>query len=89
MGSLHWFPMYEGNDFEWGLPLALRSEWANIFDGKILVFPVREGGSMDLEVCLIPRPCLGLRSKWHLCWALAASHELFLLPTNDLSTNID
>nr|XP_010923110.1 uncharacterized acetyltransferase At3g50280 [Elaeis guineensis] len=43
MGSSHRFPMYEGNDFGWGQPLALRSGRANKFDGKISAFPGREG----------------------------------------------
>ncbi|EHA8589621.1 putative acetyltransferase [Cocos nucifera] len=55
MGSSHRFPVYEGNDFGWGLPLAVRSGRANKFDGKISAFPGREGGgSVDLEVCLSP-----------------------------------
>nr|XP_010908559.2 uncharacterized acetyltransferase At3g50280 [Elaeis guineensis] len=55
MGSSHRFPVYEGNDFGWGLPLAVRSGRANKFDGKISAFPGREGGgSVDLEVCLAP-----------------------------------
>ncbi|XP_008785410.3 uncharacterized acetyltransferase At3g50280 [Phoenix dactylifera] len=55
MGSSNRFPMYEGNDFGWGLPLAVRSGRANKFNGKISAFPGREGGgSVDLEVCLAP-----------------------------------
>jgi Transferase family len=55
MGSSNRFPMYEGNDFGWGLPLAVRSGRANKFDGKMSAFPGREGnGSADIEMCLAP-----------------------------------
>ncbi|KAG6499891.1 uncharacterized acetyltransferase At3g50280-like [Zingiber officinale] len=55
MGSSNRFPMYEGNDFGWGLPVAVRSGRANKFDGKMSAFPGREGGgSVELEVCLAP-----------------------------------
>lgn len=67
MGSLHRFPMYEGNDFRWELPLALRSRQANMIDNKILVFTVREGKTMDLKVCLTLTPCLDFHSRWRLC----------------------
>ncbi|PWZ11378.1 BAHD acyltransferase DCR [Zea mays] len=55
MGSSNRFPMYEGNDFGWGRPLAVRSGRANKFDGKMSAFPGRAGdGSVDIEVCLTP-----------------------------------
>ncbi|KAG8078507.1 hypothetical protein GUJ93_ZPchr0007g5963 [Zizania palustris] len=55
MGSSNRFPMYEGNDFGWGLPLAVRSGRANKFDGKMSAFPARAmDGSVDIEVCLTP-----------------------------------
>ncbi|XP_048565234.1 protein ENHANCED PSEUDOMONAS SUSCEPTIBILITY 1-like [Triticum urartu] len=55
MGSSNRFPMYEGNDFGWGRPLAVRSGRANKFDGKMSAFPGRSGdGSVDIEVCLAP-----------------------------------
>ncbi|EEE55688.1 hypothetical protein OsJ_04109 [Oryza sativa Japonica Group] len=55
MGSSNRFPMYEGNDFGWGRPLAVRSGRANKFDGKMSAFPARAGdGSVDIEVCLAP-----------------------------------
>eukprot|EP01018_Ginkgo_biloba_P020391 Gb_28240 [translate_table: standard] len=54
MGSSPRFPMYE-NDFGWGQPIAVRSGCANKFDGKISLYPGREGGgSVDLEICLLP-----------------------------------
>ncbi|CAL9118485.1 unnamed protein product [Musa acuminata var. zebrina] len=55
MGSSPRFPMYEGNDFGWGRPAAVRSGRANKFDGKMSAFPGHEGGgSVELEVCLTP-----------------------------------
>jgi hypothetical protein len=53
MGSSPRFNMY-GNEFGMGKALALRSGYANKFDGKISSFPGDEGGSIDLEVCLPP-----------------------------------
>lgn len=62
MGSSPRFPMYD-NDFGWGRPVAVRSGWANKFDGKISAFPGREGGgSVDLEVVLSPDTMAGLES---------------------------
>ncbi|KAJ4765181.1 HXXXD-type acyl-transferase-like protein [Rhynchospora pubera] len=49
-----WFNMY-GCDFGWGKPLAARCSIGNKFDGKISAYPGWEGGgSVDLEVCLLP-----------------------------------
>ncbi|KAJ6804806.1 putative acetyltransferase-like [Iris pallida] len=54
MGSSPRFDMY-GCDFGWGKAVALRSGAANKFDGKVSSYPGREGGgSVDLEVCLLP-----------------------------------
>ncbi|WOL06966.1 BAHD acyltransferase DCR-like [Canna indica] len=61
MGSSHRFPMYEGNDFGWGLPAAVRSGRANKFDGKMSAFPGRDlGGSVELEMCLAPETMAAL-----------------------------
>jgi hypothetical protein len=61
MGSSNRFPMYEGNDFGWGEPLAVRSGRANKFDGKMSAFPGRAGdGSVDIEVCLLPETMAAL-----------------------------
>lgn len=61
MGSSPRFPMYDGNDFGWGPPVAVRSGKANKFDGKISAFPARSGGgSVELEVCLAPETMAGL-----------------------------
>ncbi|CAD6271982.1 unnamed protein product [Miscanthus lutarioriparius] len=55
MGSSPRFPMYDGNDFGWGRALAVRSDRANKFDGKMSAFPGQAGdGSVDVEVCLAP-----------------------------------
>ncbi|KAI7996463.1 BAHD acyltransferase DCR [Camellia lanceoleosa] len=62
MGSSPRFPMYD-NDFGWGPPMAVRSGRANKFDGKISAFPGREGGgSVDLEVVLLPETMAGLET---------------------------
>lgn len=61
MGSSPRFPMYEGNDFGWGDPVAVRSGKANKFDGKFSAFPGRYGGgSVDVEVCLSPETMAAL-----------------------------
>jgi len=55
MGSSPRFDMY-GCDFGWGKAVALRSGPANKFDGKVSSYPGWEGGgSVDLEVCLLPQ----------------------------------
>ncbi|KAG0458061.1 hypothetical protein HPP92_023218 [Vanilla planifolia] len=54
MGSSPRFDMY-GCDFGWGKAAVVRTGTANKFDGKVSSFPGREGGgSVDLEVCLLP-----------------------------------
>ncbi|KAJ9560742.1 hypothetical protein OSB04_005902 [Centaurea solstitialis] len=54
MGSSPRFDMY-GNEFGLGKAVAVRSGFANKFDGKMTLYPGRDGGgSMDLEVCLLP-----------------------------------
>ncbi|KAK2995229.1 hypothetical protein RJ640_006968 [Escallonia rubra] len=54
MGSSPRFDMY-GNEFGLGKAVAIRSGYANKFDGKVTLYPGLEGGnSMDLEVCLPP-----------------------------------
>ncbi|KAG2538156.1 uncharacterized acetyltransferase At3g50280-like [Panicum virgatum] len=48
------FDMY-GCDFGWGKALAARSGKANKYDGKVSLFPGREGGGgIDAEVVLAP-----------------------------------
>ncbi|KAL3505139.1 hypothetical protein ACH5RR_034980 [Cinchona calisaya] len=54
MGSSPRFDMY-GNEFGLGKAVAIRSGYANKFDGKVSLYPGNEGGgSMDLEICLPP-----------------------------------
>ncbi|KAK1436596.1 hypothetical protein QVD17_02378 [Tagetes erecta] len=54
MGSSPRFDMY-GNEFGLGKALAILSGYANKFDGKVTLYPGRDGGgSIDLEVCLFP-----------------------------------
>ncbi|KAD6119142.1 hypothetical protein E3N88_10413 [Mikania micrantha] len=54
MGSSPRFDMY-GNEFGLGKGLAVLSGYANKFDGKVTLYAGRDGGgSMDLEVCLLP-----------------------------------
>eukprot|EP00253_Pinus_taeda_P012589 PITA_12589 len=53
IGSSPRFPMYD-NDFGWGRPVRVRSGCANKLDGKVSLYPAREGGgSVDLEVSLL------------------------------------
>ncbi|XP_059637871.1 uncharacterized acetyltransferase At3g50280-like [Cornus florida] len=62
MGSSPRFDMY-GNEFGLGKAVALRSGYANKFDGKVSLYPGYEGGgSMDLEVCLSPDLMCALES---------------------------
>ncbi|KAL4559557.1 hypothetical protein LXL04_031699 [Taraxacum kok-saghyz] len=54
MGSSPRFDMY-GNEFGLGKGVAVLSGYANKFDGKVTLYEGREGGgSMDLEICLLP-----------------------------------
>jgi hypothetical protein len=54
VGSSPRFDMY-GCDFGWGRPLAARSGKANKVDGRVSLYPWREGGdSVDAEVSLTP-----------------------------------
>ncbi|XP_010270496.1 PREDICTED: uncharacterized acetyltransferase At3g50280 [Nelumbo nucifera] len=63
IGSSPRFDMYGGNDFGWGQGVAIRSGFANKFDGKVSSFPGKEGGgSVDLEVCLSPEKMSALES---------------------------
>jgi hypothetical protein len=78
MGSSNRFPMYEGNDFGWGRPLAVRSGRANKFDGKMSAFPGRAGdGSVDIEVCLPPETMAALlRDAEFMQYVSCPSHLL-------------
>lgn len=62
MGSSPRFNMY-GNEFGLGKAIAIRSGYANKFDGKVSLYPGIEGcGSMDLEICLPPDSMEALES---------------------------
>ncbi|KAL6001681.1 hypothetical protein ACLOJK_007421 [Asimina triloba] len=61
IGSSPRFEMY-GNDFGWGKPAAIRSGYANKFAGKVSSYQGREGGSIDLEICLQPESMAALES---------------------------
>ncbi|GMN37720.1 hypothetical protein TIFTF001_007051 [Ficus carica] len=53
-----------GSEFGMGNALALRSGYANKFDGQISCYPGREGGgSIDLEMCLSPDTMRALESN--------------------------
>ncbi|KAL6861357.1 hypothetical protein ACP4OV_017057 [Aristida adscensionis] len=62
------FDMY-GCDFGWGKAAAARSGKANKYDGKVSLFPGREGGgSVDAEVVLTPEHMAALEVDDEL-WA--------------------
>ncbi|KDP42394.1 hypothetical protein JCGZ_02451 [Jatropha curcas] len=61
-GSSPRFSKY-GCEFGLGKALSLRSGYANKFCGKVSAYPGREGGgSVDLEVCLLPDSMTALES---------------------------
>nr|GMC47877.1 uncharacterized acetyltransferase At3g50280-like [Ipomoea batatas] len=62
MGSSPRFDMY-GVEFGLGKAVAIRSGYANKFDGKVSLYPgIEGGGSMDLEICLSPQSMGALES---------------------------
>ncbi|XP_020239600.1 uncharacterized acetyltransferase At3g50280 [Cajanus cajan] len=62
MGCSPRFNMY-GNEFGMGKGIAVRSGYANKFDGKVSSYPGQEGGgSIDLELCLLPHVMTALES---------------------------
>jgi len=75
MGSSPRFNMY-GNEFGMGKAVALRSGYANKFDGKVSSFPGYEGGgSIDLEVCLPPDFMSALESDEEFMDAVCLSDQ--------------
>ncbi|XP_022135537.1 uncharacterized acetyltransferase At3g50280-like [Momordica charantia] len=55
MASSPRFNVY-GNEFGMGKAVAVRSGYANKFDGNVYWYPGYEGGgSIDLEICLLPQ----------------------------------
>ncbi|CAN8236990.1 unnamed protein product [Cochlearia groenlandica] len=62
MGSSPRFNKY-GPEFGMGKAVAVRSGYGGKFDGKVSAYPGREGGgSIDLEVCLLPQFMKALES---------------------------
>ncbi|XP_057429018.1 uncharacterized acetyltransferase At3g50280-like [Lotus japonicus] len=62
MSSSPRFNVY-GNEFGMGKAVAVRSGYANKSDGEVTAYPGREGGgSVDLEVCLLPETMAALES---------------------------
>ncbi|CAH9135483.1 unnamed protein product [Cuscuta epithymum] len=59
IGSSPRFDMY-GTDFGWGKPVAVRSGMANKSDGKVTLFAGPEEGSVDIELCILPKTLMGL-----------------------------
>ncbi|KAI8024265.1 putative acetyltransferase [Camellia lanceoleosa] len=67
------FKMYE-NEFGMGRAVAIRSGYANKLDGKVMMYPGYEGGgSMDLEVCLLPESMRDLESDGEFMDAVCMS----------------
>lgn len=70
VGSSPRFDMY-GCEFGLGKAVAARSGHTNKGDGKITMYPGREGGgSMDVEVCLLPEYMVKFESDEELISAL-------------------
>ncbi|KAK7410046.1 hypothetical protein VNO78_00525 [Psophocarpus tetragonolobus] len=76
MGSSPRFNMY-GNEFGMGKAIAVRSGYANKFDGKVTTYPSHEGGGgIDLEVCLSPIVMSALESDQEFVNATSVSYHL-------------
>ncbi|KAL2346421.1 hypothetical protein Fmac_000421 [Flemingia macrophylla] len=77
MGSSPRFNMY-GNEFGMGKAIAVRSGYANKFDGKVTSYPGYEGGgSVDLEVCLSPDNMSALESDEEFMNAVSKSNTFY------------
>ncbi|KAM4129445.1 hypothetical protein ACJW30_01G023900 [Castanea mollissima] len=75
MGSSPRFNTY-GNEFGMGKAVALRSGYANKFDGTVTSYPGYDGGrSIDLEVCLSPDSMSALESDEEFMDAVSLSHQ--------------
>ncbi|CAJ1973408.1 unnamed protein product [Sphenostylis stenocarpa] len=71
------FNMYE-NEFGMEKAVAIRSGYANKFDGKVISYPGREGGgSIELEVCLLPHIMCALESDGEFMDAVSVSNPLY------------
>ncbi|KAK7283284.1 hypothetical protein RIF29_12704 [Crotalaria pallida] len=70
------FNMY-GNEFGMGKAVAVRSGYANKFNGKVTSYPGHEGGgSIDLELCLSPDIMSMLESDEEFITAVSISNPL-------------
>jgi len=70
------FNMY-GNEFGMGKAVAVRSGYANKFDGKVMSYPGCEGGgSIDLEICLLPHIMTSLESDMEFMKSVSVSNPL-------------
>ncbi|XP_008452574.2 uncharacterized acetyltransferase At3g50280-like [Cucumis melo] len=82
MGSSPRFNKY-GNEFGMGKAVALRSGYANKFDGKVSAYPGYEGGgSIDLEICLLPQNMANLESDLEFINSISSPPHLSF--NNDL-----
>ncbi|XP_038898879.1 uncharacterized acetyltransferase At3g50280-like [Benincasa hispida] len=73
IGSSPRFNKY-GNEFGMGKAVALRSGYANKFDGKVSSYPGHEGGgSVDLEICLLPQNMANLESDFEFMNVVSSS----------------
>ncbi|KAG9450766.1 hypothetical protein H6P81_010731 [Aristolochia fimbriata] len=73
VGSSPRFDTY-GCEFGCGKAVAVRGGYANKYDGKVSAYPGREGGgSVDLEVCLLPASMALLEKDTDFMEAVLAS----------------
>ncbi|QCE16515.1 shikimate O-hydroxycinnamoyltransferase [Vigna unguiculata] len=71
------FDMY-GNEFGMEKAVAVRSGYANKFHGKVISYPGREGGgSIDLELCLLPHAMCSLESDEEFMNSVSISTTLY------------
>ncbi|XP_043714591.1 BAHD acyltransferase DCR-like [Telopea speciosissima] len=75
IGSSPRFNMY-GYDFGWGKPEAIRSGIDNKCDGRVISYPGHQGGgSVDLEVSLLPESMSALESDQEFIDAVSPSQQ--------------
>ncbi|KAF3515407.1 hypothetical protein F2Q69_00000306 [Brassica cretica] len=75
MGSSPRFDKY-GCQFGMGKAVAVRSGYGGKFDGKVSAYPGREGGgSIDLEVCLLPEFMEALESDQEFMSLVSSSQN--------------
>uniref|UniRef100_A0A0E0HWE4 Acetyltransferase n=1 Tax=Oryza nivara TaxID=4536 RepID=A0A0E0HWE4_ORYNI len=79
------FDMY-GCDFGWGKAVAARSSKGNKYDGKVSLFPGRDGGGgggIDAEVELAPEHMAALEEDGEFWAAVTPDHLLLVNDNND------